>query len=70
MASNPTPVQQVVNDITADEAQFIAALRAAKTDAEQDGVQLITDAKAAESYLWTSLQNVLNPPAPAAAGKK
>jgi hypothetical protein len=52
-----TPLKQ---DLTADEAQFMTLLRAATTDAEQDGVKLFADAKAAGSPLWTALQTVLN----------
>jgi hypothetical protein len=73
MGTTPTPIQQVKNDLTHDEAQFIAALRAATTAAQQDGAQLITDAKAAGNSLWSALQQVLNggnTPSPAAAKKK
>jgi hypothetical protein len=54
------PIATLKADITQDEAALIAALRTARTTAEQDGQQLVTDAKAAGNYLWTALQNVLN----------
>jgi hypothetical protein len=50
----------VKQDLTADEAQFIALLRQATTDAQQDGAQLIADAKSQLSPLWNALQQVLN----------
>jgi hypothetical protein len=50
----------IKEDLTADEAQFIALLRTATTDAQQDGAQLIADAKAAGAPLWNALQQLLN----------
>jgi hypothetical protein len=62
------PIAKVKSDITSDEAALLAAIRQATTAAEQDGATLITDAKAAGSYLYTALQNVLNGMGNAATG--
>jgi hypothetical protein len=75
MSTTPTPptppanpIATVKADITSDEAALLAAIRSATTTAEQDGSQLIADAKAAGSYLYTALQNVLNGMGNAATG--
>jgi hypothetical protein len=64
----PNPIATVKADITSDEAALLAAIRRATTTAEQDGATLIADAKAAGSYLYTALQNVLNGAGNAATG--
>ena len=75
MSTTPTPptppanpIATVKADITSDEAALLAAIRSATTTAEQDGSQLIADAKAAGSYLYNALQNVLNGMGNAATG--
>jgi hypothetical protein len=64
----PNPIATVKADITSDEAALLTAIRSATTTAEQDGAKLISDAKAAGSYLYTALQSVLNGASNAATG--
>ena len=42
-------------DLTADEQALVAQLRALEASAEADGEQILADAKATGSSLWTAL---------------
>lgn len=53
-------LDKIKQDISDDEAQFIALLRQATTAAEQDAAQLVADAKAAGQPLWDAFQSILN----------
>ena len=45
----------LVGDLTADEQALVAQLRALEASAEADGEQILADAKATGSALWTAL---------------
>ena len=53
-------MSKFLDDLTKDEAQLITALRAAKTAGMQDFAELVTDAKATLSPVYTAAQQVLN----------
>ena len=45
----------LVGDLTADEQALVTQLRALEASAEADGEQILADAKATGSSLWTAL---------------
>jgi hypothetical protein len=45
----------LVGDLTADEQALVAQLRALEASATADGEQILADAKATGSSLWTAL---------------
>jgi hypothetical protein len=62
MGTTPTPVQQLKQDLAADKSQitaaevaFLAEMRVAVAAGSTDVKQLLTDAAAAKTSLWTAL---------------
>lgn len=50
----------LAGDLTADEQALVTQLRALEASATADGEQILADAKASGSTLWTALVNAVN----------